>query len=81
MFLLAYPAMAQDEPYAGISGTVKEQNEDSQSDTDPQGSESDWDRMYDETVYERYGSTESPAFLNRENINPNESDYGYEGAN
>ena len=40
-------------------------------------SEDAWDAQQDDTIYNNYGSEESPAFLNRENINPNESDYGY----
>lgn len=35
------------------------------------------DAYYDDVVVQEYGSEESPAFLNRENINPNEGSYGY----
>lgn len=38
------------------------------------------DAYYDDTVVPEYGSEESPAFLNRENMNPNEDSYGYGGA-
>lgn len=44
--------------------------------SDTQGS----DDFFNEMIYEQYGSIESPAFMNRENINPNESDYGYGGS-
>lgn len=40
-------------------------------------SEKAWDAEHDEIIDNRYGSVYSPAFLNRENINPNEADYGY----
>lgn len=33
-----------------------------------------WDAQRDEIIDERYGSDESPAFLNRENIDPVDSD-------
>ena len=37
-------------------------------------SENIWGNEQDDYIYNNYGSEESPAFLNRENINPNESD-------
>lgn len=40
---------------------------------DTQGS----DDFFDEEIYDEYGSNKSPAFNNRQNINPNESDYGF----
>jgi len=80
MFLLSYPAIAQDETCNGTNENIQQPNKNQQPNVNPGGSESDWDIMYDETIYERYGSTESPAFLNREEMNPNEGDYGYEGA-
>lgn len=39
--------------------------------------EDEWNRIHDEVIYKKYGSEESPSFLNREEMNPNESDYGY----
>lgn len=39
-------------------------------------SENTWNDEHDLKIYNNYGSEKSPAFLNRENINPNESDYG-----
>lgn len=35
------------------------------------------DDFYNELIAPDYGSIESPAFNNRENINPNESSYDY----
>lgn len=35
------------------------------------------DAYFDNNVVEQYGSEQSPAFLNRENINPNEDSYDY----
>jgi len=81
MCLLSYPAMAQDEPDNTPKENTNQQKQNVEPPTNPKGSESDWDLMYDQTVFEKYGSTESPAFLNREKMNPNESDYGYEGGN
>jgi len=40
-------------------------------------SEQVWDGEEENYIYDNYGSEESPAFLNREKMNPNESDYGY----
>lgn len=40
-------------------------------------SEQTWKDTVDTTIYNKYGSEYSPAFQNRENINPNESDYNY----
>lgn len=42
-----------------------------------EASEKTWQGEHDEAIYDNYGSDQSPAFLNRENMNPNESDYGY----
>jgi len=44
-------------------------------DGDTSPSEDTWNGEHDNKIYEKYGSEESPAFLNRENINPSESDY------
>lgn len=35
------------------------------------------DDFYRELIAPQYGSDQSPAFLNRENINPSESSYNY----
>lgn len=42
-----------------------------------EASEKVWQGEHDEVIYDNFGSDQSPAFLNRENINPTESDYGY----
>lgn len=34
------------------------------------------DEQRDQAIYENYGSEQSPAFLNRENIDPQDSDSG-----
>ncbi len=57
----------------GVDTDISEQNSE---DEDSQDSE-DSDDFYNEIIYQQYGSDMSPAFMNRENINPNESDYGY----
>lgn len=79
MCLLSYSAIAQEEAYSDTKETTGQQKQIINQNTQTESSEQDWDLMYDQTVNERYGSIESPAFLNREEMNPNESDYGYAG--
>lgn len=43
-------------------------------DSDSQNS----DDFYNEMIYQQYGSTESPAFNNHLQMNPNEANYGYQ---
>lgn len=38
------------------------------------------DDFYNELIAPEYGSNQSPEFNNTEDMNPNESNYGYEGA-
>ncbi len=45
------------------------------SSSDVEGS----DDFYNELINEDYGCNMSPAFMNRGDMNPNESDYGYGG--
>lgn len=40
-------------------------------------SETTWNREQQDNIEDNYGSIYSPAFLNRENINPDESEYNY----
>ena len=42
-----------------------------------ENSEKTWQGEHDEVIFDHYGSDQSPSFLNREDMNPNESDYGY----
>lgn len=39
--------------------------------------EDQWSELYNQMVYEKYGSTSSPGFLNRENIEPVRSNNGF----
>ena len=57
----------------GIAPVSDEAEARETEDDDSQGSD---DFFYDE-IYEQYCSNKSPAFNNRQNINPNESNYGY----
>lgn len=45
----------------------------------PEASEDVWNQQRNNIIDEKYGCDTSPGFLNRDNINPNESDYGYGG--
>lgn len=79
-FSLFAPAFAADaNPYMPKYKTPKHNGGGIPTDNTDADSE-DSDDFYDEMIYEQYGSDQSPAFNNRENINPNESDYSYGSA-
>lgn len=42
-------------------------------------SQQEWEQIYNQTINERYGSQESPAFLNRENIESVDDNDGFSG--
>lgn len=71
--------MAEDNPYADKNWGVQPVSEDQQAQLDNDSNVQGSDDFYSELIAPEYGSDQSPAFLNRENINPNESDYGYGG--
>lgn len=72
--LISYPVFADDAPADNSNWGVQPAYQDA-DDSSP--SQDAWDRERDEIIDRKYGSEDSPAFLNRENINPNEADYGY----
>jgi len=76
-FCLSCPVIAQDlNPYTYKNNLHQHKDEGlttDNSDADTQ----DTDDFYNEMINEQYGSNLSPDFNNRENINPNESDYSY----
>lgn len=77
LFMFFSPVFAQGEMicYDMDDENVK-QNQDGTTSNDDYDSE-DSDYYYNELIEPEYGCDQSPAFLNRGNINPNESDYGY----
>ncbi|MFA7659522.1 MAG: hypothetical protein WCY19_08825 [Candidatus Gastranaerophilaceae bacterium] len=78
LFFLFHPAFADDDGTSSNSNWgIPPASKDEMSAQNSGSAEEAWSEEYNQTIYERYGSDESPAFNNRENINPNESDYGY----
>lgn len=81
LFLCSYPCVAFDsDAYSNIVKDRQMYNADNpkvqKNSSDTEGS----DDFYNELINEDYGCDMSPAFLNRENMNPNEADYGYGGS-
>ena len=74
LFLSISLAFADDAPCDNSNWGIQPQK---QSPQKLSAAEKTWDEEEYEYIYENYGSQESPAFLNRENINPNEADYNY----
>lgn len=82
IFILAFSymhhALADDvNPTSDPNWGVPSENENTHNDDYSKSGEDEWDKIYDQTIYNKYGSDQSPAFLNRDNMNPGESDYGY----
>lgn len=82
IFILAFSythhAFADDvNPTSDPNWGVPSENENTHQADEDTPTEDEWDKIYDQTIYNKYGSDESPAYLNRENMNPGESDYGY----
>ena len=76
LFLFVSSAFAQGErvSYDFDETNYRQNNDDSKND---KWDSDETDYFYTDLIEPYYGSDQSPAFLNRENINPNESDYGY----
>lgn len=70
LFIFQFPALAQDAD--SNWGIQQQQNSSNQCNSIE---EKVWQREYDRALYEEYGSDQSPAFLNRENIDSDETDY------
>ena len=78
--LISYPVVASDKGYNGnFSSNNNGQQTTRQSADDDSVTQSQWDEIYNQTIDERFGSVESPAFLNRENIDPEEANTGESG--
>lgn len=73
-FLISLPVFADDSQTNSTNWGIQPKQK-----TQPAGEPSEyvWDKEEEEYIYDNYGSEYSPAFLNRQNMNPNESDYGY----
>jgi len=81
--LISSPVFAKNESNYIFSGASKQQeqaNEKSDAYEDEENAQQIWNDTINNYVQKNYGSEESPAFLNRDGINPNEADYGYGGA-
>lgn len=81
--LISSPVFAQNESNYIFSGKNQQQiqnaNQDDSDDT-REKAEQVWDETVNNYVTDHYGSDESPAFSNRENINPHEDQYDSGGA-
>ena len=81
LFSFVYPVCAQDvNPYTYNNNTRQPKDQGLNTDNSTADMENS-DDFYNEMIKQQYGSNQSPAFLNREDINPNEDsyDYGYSG--
>lgn len=79
LFLISYPVVADNKGYNNsYSPFIKHQPAQQDTDDDIQLTQNPWDEMYNQIIDERFGSTESPAFLNRENIDSGECKNGGE---
>lgn len=65
-----------DIPFDSSNWGVQSVPQDNQ-DNDESSAQDTWDRIHDQTIDKKYGSEDSPLFLNREEMNPNEQDYDY----
>lgn len=77
LFALFYPAFADEAAPDNSNWGIQPLTEDQQKTKVISSEEKIWNKEQDKNIYENYGSEESPAFLNRENINPGEADYNY----
>ena len=73
LFLIISPALANDisanDSNWGIQSPIEKQQKEAET------SEKVWEKEQSGKLYENYGSQDSPAFLNRENIDPSTSDF------
>lgn len=78
LFFCSYPIEAADaDPHAGLRMDLLQTRADNLGRNASADLNDADDEFYNELINQDYGCDQSPAFLNRENINPNESDYGY----
>lgn len=79
VFLLAFSAFAfaDEAPVDDSNWGIQPEKAQGQYLNDVSTPEETWNDTHDTIIFDKYGSEDSPAFLNRENINPNESDYAY----
>lgn len=75
--VICYPVFAAEAAPDDSNWGIQPVTKDWQRAQQTSSSEKAWDEEVNEKIYENYGSEASPAFLNRENINPGESDYDY----
>lgn len=74
LLLLYYPAFADDTFYHDSNWGIQPVTNNSQKTKQTSQSEKVWNEEHDKTIDEDYGSEQSPAFLNTENINADEYD-------
>lgn len=76
-FFLLSPAYGDDTPLDDSNWGIQHRASNTSESQNISPSEQAWNETIDTAIYDQYGSEYSPAFSNRENMNPNESDYGY----
>lgn len=74
LFLIS-PAFAYD--YQSNNNSVPNQQTTNTQNNSKEASEQVFDETKDQLIYDYFGSEESPAFLNRENIDPQEPNTGF----
>lgn len=74
LFSFSYPVFADEAAPDNSNWGIQPITADQQKAKETSASEKTWNQEVNETIYDNYGSDESPAFLNRENIDPHESD-------
>lgn len=75
LFLIS-PAFADDYQLNNNSVPNQQTTTNAQNNS-KEASEQVFDQTKDQLIYDYYGSVESPAFLNRENIDPQEPNNGF----
>lgn len=75
LFSIFSPAVADDSPCNTTNWGIQTQPQ--KNIKSGETSETTWNREQQDDIEENYGSIYSPAFLNRENINPDEAEYDY----
>ena len=74
LFLFSYSAKAEEKSTCAETINNEQQTYDNGQAVENPSAENTWDREYNQILDEKYGSVESPAFLNRENIDSDDSD-------
>lgn len=77
VFSFFYPAFADETNFDNSNWGIQPVNQDEQQAKETSPLEKIWNKEQDENIYDNYGSEESPAFLDRENIDPGEYEYDY----